>query len=154
MVFSTQKNMLFRARPITKYNNCVSNFHELHFFPYFCPLWYNSIIAEVPVRSRGRAKRDFFKFKNRLSKSSSAHSMAGDRRSNVSDTYSEAVSLAPSEPLPESKSEKRKSKIEKVNNGLRNFLTELRTMSADRIRSASQNRGTYYFVFIFIPLLK
>ena len=66
--------------------------------------------------------------------------MTGDRRSTVSDT-SEAVSLAPSEPIPESKSEKRRSKLEKVNDGLRNFLTELRTMSADRLRSASQNRG-------------
>ena len=94
------------------------------------------------MRSRGRAKRDFFKFKNRLSKSSSAHSMSGDRRSTVSDAYSEAVSLAPSEPIPELKSEKRKSKLEKVNNGLRNFLTELRSMSADRLRSASQSRGT------------
>ena len=99
------------------------------------------------MRSRGRAKRDFFKFKNRLSKSSSAHSMSGDRRSTVSDAYSEAVSLAPSEPIPESKSEKRKSKLEKVNNGLRNFLTELRSMSSDRLRSASQNRGNYIPIY-------
>ena len=77
--------------------------------------------------------------------------MSGDRRSTVSDAYSEAASLAPSEPIPESKSEKRKSKLEKVNNGLRNFLTELRSMSADRLRSASQSRGMYitYLFTIF-----
>ena len=72
--------------------------------------------------------------------------MTGDRRSTVSDTF-EAVSLAPSEPIPESKSEKRRSKLEKVNDGLRNFLTELRTMSADRLRSASQNRGKRLPIF-------
>ena len=76
--------------------------------------------------------------------------MSGDRRSTVSDAYSEAVSLAPSEPIPESKSEKRKSKLEKVNNGLRNLLTELRSMSADRLRSASQSRGTYIHTYLHL----
>ena len=71
-----------------------------------------------------------------------------------SNTASEAHSLAQSE-LMFSEPEKRKSGLDKVNDGLRNFLKELRAMSADRIRSASQNRGKplcnlcYYFNLLY-----
>ena len=63
-----------------------------------------------------------------------------------SNTASEAQSVAQSE-LMFSEPGKRKSGLDKVNDGLRNFLKELRAMSADRIRSASQNRGKPFYNF-------
>ena len=87
--------------------------------------------------SRVRQKRDFARFKNRLSTSASATEIRRDR-SNASipsiQVTSESVATSPTA--------KRKSAIvEKFND----FVHTIRTMSADRIRSASQNRGMFSF---------
>ena len=85
--------------------------------------------------SRVRQKRDFSRFKNRLSTSASATEIRRDR-SNASipsiQVTSESVATSPAA--------KRKSAIvEKFND----FVHTIRTMSADRIRSASQNRVNF-----------
>ena len=105
------------------------------------------------MRSRNKNKRSLAgRFKNRLSKSASAHSMGN--QSAISDAVSEAQSMAQSEMMFGS-SEKRKSGLDRVNQGLRQFLKDLRAMSADRIRSASQNRGmcsTFSYASIFFMI--
>ena len=84
--------------------------------------------------SRVRQKRDFSRFKNRLSTSASATSLRRDR-SNIS-----VPSIQFSESTVTTPNAKRKSAIvEKFND----FVHNIRTMSADRIRSASQNRGNF-----------
>ena len=99
--------------------------------------------------SRVRQKRDFSRFKNRLSTSASATEIRRDR-SNASipsiQVTSESVATSPAA--------KRKSAIvEKFND----FVHTIRTMSADRIRSASQNRGNFWlsnYVKIVLYLFK
>ena len=76
-------------------------------------------------------------------------------QSAISDAVSEAQSMAQSEMMFGS-SDKRKSGLDRVNQGLRQFLKDLRAMSADRIRSASQNRGmhsTFYYASFFYEFL-
>ena len=83
-----------------------------------------------------RQKRDFSRFKNRLSTSASATSLRRDR-SNASIPSIQVTS----ESMATTPNAKRKSAfVEKIND----FVHTIRTMSADRIRSASQNRGNSF----------
>ena len=98
-----------------------------------------------------RQKRDFSRFKNRLSTSASATSLRRDR-SNASIPSIQVTS----ESMATTPNAKRKSAfVEKIND----FVHTIRTMSADRIRSASQNRGNSFsqkildYLVIFYGLL-